>query len=135
MRITRVQASWVKFSIEENRQHVSDFGKVGSFDTGIVQIETDNGIVGIGEAKNSAGSAGVDGIGEQLMGYVQRGGFRAVKMRVGSMDGAVHVSAARVAAARAGLGPDIALMCDAHGTYTVAEAKRFCHMVRDCDLT
>lgn len=237
MRITRVQASWVRFQIEESRQHVSDFGKVGSFDTGIVQIETDNGIVGIGEAKNSAGSAGVypalvtmindeiaprlvgrdprqitaiweelyngvrahyalarghvfpdisrrgisvaaisgidialwdilgkslnvpvwqllggrkvermpayasggwagvDGIGEQLMGYVQRVGFRAVKMRVGSMDGAVHVSAARVAAARKHLGPDIALMCDAHGTYTVAEAKRFCHMVRDCDLT
>jgi L-alanine-DL-glutamate epimerase-like enolase superfamily enzyme len=40
-----------------------------------------------------------------------------------------------VQAARAALGPDVALMCDAHGTYTVAEAKRFCHMVRDCDLT
>lgn len=237
MRITRVHADWVKFPIEESRRHVSDFGRVASFDAAIVQVETDNGIVGIGEAKNAAGSAGVyaalvalindeiaprlvgrdpreivaiweelyngvrahyaiarghvfpeasrrgisiaaisgvdvalwdilgkslgvpvwqllggrkaermaayasggwagaDGIGEQLMGYVQRGGFRAVKMRVGSMDGAVHVSAARVAAARAGLGPDIALMCDAHGTYTVAEAKRFCHMVRDCDLT
>jgi L-alanine-DL-glutamate epimerase-like enolase superfamily enzyme len=55
-------------------------------------------------------------------------------MRVGAMDGAVHVSAARVAAARAHLGPDIAIMCDAHGTYTVSEAKRFCHMVRDCDV-
>ena len=237
MRITRVQADWVRFPIEEARQHVSDFGKVASFDAAIVRIETDSGIVGVGEAKNSAGSAGnyaalvslindeiaprltgrdprqivaiwedlysgvrahyalarghvfpdvsrrgisvaaisgidialwdilgkslgvpvwqllggrkaermaayasggwagADGIGEQLMGYVQRGGFRAVKMRVGSMDGAVHVSAARVIAARERLGPDIALMCDAHGTYTVAEAKRFCHMVRDCDLT
>jgi len=237
MRITRIEASWVRFPIAESRQHVSDFGKVGSFDAAIVRIETDGGIVGWGEAKNAVGSAGtyaalvtlindeiaprligrdprqivaiweelysgvrghyalarghvfpevsrrgisvaaisgidialwdilgkslgvpvcqllggakadrlpayasggwagVDGIGEQLAGYVERGGFRAVKMRVGSMDGAVYVSAARVAAARARLGPDIALMCDAHGTYTVAEAKRFCYLVRDCDLT
>ena len=32
------------------------------------------------------------------------------------------------------LGPDIELMVDAHGTYTVAEAKRFIHLVADCDL-
>jgi L-alanine-DL-glutamate epimerase-like enolase superfamily enzyme len=236
MKITRVEASWVRFPIEETRQHVSDFGRVASFDSAIVRIATDNNVEGIGEAKNSAGSAGsyaglvalinheiaprligrdprqivgiweelysgvrghyalarghafpdisrrgisvaaisgidialwdilgkslgvpvwqllggrkaerlpayasggwaaADRIGEQLMGYIQQGGFRAVKMRVGSMDGAVHVSAERVQAARARLGPDVALMCDAHGTYTVAEAKRFCHMVRDCDL-
>ena len=237
MRIARVQANWVRFPIEEGRRHVSDFGKVGSFDTAIVRIETQSGVVGWGEAKNGAGSAancaalvtlinaeiaprligrdprdivaiweelyngvrahyalarghvfpeisrrgisvaaisgidialwdilgkslgvpvwqllggrkadrlpayasggwaGVEDIGEQLQGYVERGGFRAVKMRVGAMDSAVHVSGARTIAARARLGPDIALMCDAHGTFTVAEAKRFCHMVRDCDLT
>jgi L-alanine-DL-glutamate epimerase-like enolase superfamily enzyme len=55
-------------------------------------------------------------------------------MRVGAMDGAPHRSAARVRAARAALGPDVELMVDAHGTYTVAEAKRFIHLVADCDL-
>ena len=51
-------------------------------------------------------------------------------MRVGAMDGAPHVSAARVRAARAALGPEVELMVDAHGTYTVAEAKRFIHARR-----
>jgi L-alanine-DL-glutamate epimerase-like enolase superfamily enzyme len=35
-------------------------------------------------------------IGEQLQSYIAKGGFKAVKMRVGAMDGAPHVSAARV---------------------------------------
>jgi L-alanine-DL-glutamate epimerase-like enolase superfamily enzyme len=236
MKITNVEARWIRFPIEADRQHVSDFGRVASFDTALVEIATEDGLVGAGEAKNAAGSAGtyralvtlinqeiaprligrdardigpiwddlysgvrahyararghafpeisrrglsvaaisgIDialwdllgkslgvpvwrllggrkaermpayasggwadaaGIGEQLAGYVERGGFRAVKMRVGAMDGEVHVSAARVAAARARLGPDVALMCDAHGTFTVAEAKRFCYLVRDCDV-
>ena len=50
------------------------------------------------------------------------------------MDGAAHVSASRVKLARQRLGPDIELMVDAHGTFTVAEAKRFCHLVADQDL-
>lgn len=82
----------------------------------------------------SGGWADEAGIGEQLLGYVARGGFDAVKMRVGVMDGAPHRSAARVRAARRALGPDVKLMADAHGTWTVAEAKRFCRMVDDCDL-
>src|SRR5690606_23194464 len=49
-------------------------------------------------------------------------------------DGAVPSSAARVRAARAALDSGIELMVDAHGTYTVAEAKRFVHLVADCDL-
>src|SRR2546429_10026239 len=55
-------------------------------------------------------------------------------MRVGVMDGEPHKSAARVRAARKALGPDVKLMADAHGTWTVAEAKAFCRMVEDCDL-
>src|SRR5256885_13323437 len=55
-------------------------------------------------------------------------------MRVGVMDGEPHRSAARVRAARKALGPDVKLMADAHGTWTVAEAKAFCRMVEDCDL-
>ena len=236
MRIKSAEAWWVSIPIETARQHRSDFGTLTTFDAAILRIETDDGLVGWGEGKNAAGSAGnyaalvhllnhdvapqligrnagditaiwellyngvrasqaataghampqiarrgltvaaisaVDialwdilgkhlnqpvwqllggrkadrlpayasggwasaaEIGAQLQSYIDIGGFRAVKMRVGSMDGAAHVSAARVKAARAALGPDIEIAVDAHGTYTVGDAKRLAHMVRDCDL-
>ena len=236
MKITSVRATWVHVPIPYERQHVSDFGRIASFDSVLVKVETDDGLVGWGEAKAGVGSAasgyglaaiinrdlapllvaqdprdvsrlwdvmyntpregfaldrghvlpqlgrrglsisaiaGVDialwdllgkslgapvwrllggrraermpayasggwadeaRIGEQLLGYVAQGGFRAVKMRVGVMDGEPHRSAARVRAARKALGPDVKLMADAHGTWTVAEAKAFCRMVEDCDL-
>ncbi len=236
MKITNVRATWVHVPIPYERQHTSDFGRVASFDSVVVKVETDDGLVGWGEAKAGVGSAasgyglaaiinrdyaplligqdardvsrlwdllyntpregfaaerghvlpqlgrrglsvsaiaGVDialwdllgkslgapvwrllggrraermpayasggwadeaRIGEQLLGYVTQGGFRAVKMRVGVMDGEPHRSAARVRAARRALGPDVKLMADAHGTWTVAEAKAFCRMVEDSDL-
>jgi L-alanine-DL-glutamate epimerase-like enolase superfamily enzyme len=236
MRIKTVEAWWVKIPIEASRQHRSDFGRLTTFDAAILRIETDDGIVGWGEGKNAAGSAGTYGtlvhllnhevgpkligrdpteisniwemlyngvraenaaqsghampelsrrglsvaaisavdialwdilgkslgvpvwkllggrkadrlpayasggwesaekIGDQLKSYISSGGFKALKMRVGAMDGAPHVSAARVKAARKALGPDIELMVDAHGTYTVADAKRFGALVADCDL-
>lgn len=236
MRIKTTQAWWVRIPIETARQHRSDFGQIRTFDAAIVRIETDDGLVGWGEGKNAAGSAGTYAalvtlinkefaprligkdardisviwdslyngvrahhatarghampdmarrgqtiaaisaidialwdiagkslgvpvwrllggrksehmpayasggwadaktIGDQLSGYVKQGGFKAVKMRVGAMDGAPHVSAERVKAARAALGPDIEIMVDSHGTFTVAEAKRFAHLVRDCNL-
>ncbi len=236
MRINKVQAWWVRIPIEAKRQHRSDFGQLQTFDSAIVRIETDDGLVGWGEGKNAAGSAGTYAslvhlinheiapmlvgrhagdinaiweaiyngvraelaakrghalpelsrrglsvaaisaidialwdilgkslgqpvwqllggrkadrlpayasggwadagkIGEQLQSYIDSGGFKAVKMRVGAMDGAPQVSAARVKAARKALGPEVDIMVDAHGTYTVADAKRFVHMVADCDL-
>jgi L-alanine-DL-glutamate epimerase-like enolase superfamily enzyme len=236
MRIKHVQAWWVRIPIETARQHRSDFGQVRTFDAAILRIETDDGIVGWGEGKNAAGSAGtygalvhmlnhevaplligrdprdispiwemqyngsraetaaaaghampqiarrgvpvaaisavdialwdifgkslgepvwrllggcklaampayasggwadVDGIGEQLKSYIDQGGFKGVKMRVGAMDGPPHVSAARVRAAREALGPDVDIMVDAHGTYTVAGAKRFMQLASDCNL-
>jgi L-alanine-DL-glutamate epimerase-like enolase superfamily enzyme len=82
----------------------------------------------------SGGWAGADTIGEQLLGYVAAGGFGAVKMRVGIIDGDPRHSATRVHAAREALGPEVGLMCDAHGTMSVAEAKRFCRLVEDCNL-
>jgi L-alanine-DL-glutamate epimerase-like enolase superfamily enzyme len=83
----------------------------------------------------SGGWADADGIVGQLRGYIERGGFGAVKMRVGSMDGTVAHSVARVRAARAGLGPEIGLMVDAHGTFSVKEAQRFAREVADCHLS
>ena len=236
MRIKSVQAWWVSIPIETARQHRSDFGTLTTFDAAILRIETDDGLIGWGEGKNAAGSAGqyaalvhllnhevgpaiigrqagditaiweslyngvrsdgaarhgtampslsrrgltlaaisavdialwdilgkhlgqpvwqllggrkaerlpayasggwapADQIGAQLQGYIDAGGYRAVKMRVGSMDHAPHVSAARVRAARAALGPEIEIAVDAHGTYSVAGAKRFAQLVADCDL-
>ena len=236
MKITRVEATWLRVPIPEEQQHVSDFGRAATFDTALVRIETDAGITGVGEAKVSAGSPGdyhgvvaiinhefgpgligqdpgniagiweglysgtrghyaltrghvfpamsrrgvsisaISGIdialwdilgkslnapiwqllggrktdsmpayasggwadakeiGAQLQGYVDKGGFKAVKMRVGVFDGPPGASAERVVAAREALGAGIDLMVDAHGTYTVSEAKQFCRLVRDCGL-
>ena len=236
MKIRSVQATWLHVPIPEAQVQVSDFGRIDSFDTTLVRIETDTGLVGHGEAKASVGSGGVyhslvaaierelapvligqdprdvarlwevmysgvrahyalrrgrvfpilgrrgvtisaisgvdmalwdllgqslgvpvwrllggkvhdrlpayasggwageEGIGRQLRGYVERGGFRAVKMRVGVMDGDVMTSVRRVRAARAGVGDGVEIMADAHGTFGVAEAKRFCREVADCRL-
>ena len=82
----------------------------------------------------SGGWAPAEAIGAQLRSYIDRGGFGAVKMRVGAADGEARHSAARVRAAREALGPGIDIMCDAHGTFAVAEAKRFCRLVADCDI-
>jgi D-galactarolactone cycloisomerase len=81
----------------------------------------------------SGGWANAEKIGEQLNGYVSKG-FSGVKMRVGIMDETVLNSVTRVRAAREALGPDIKLMADAHGTFSVPEAKQFCRGVEDCNL-
>lgn len=81
----------------------------------------------------SGGWADAEGIGDQLGSYVAEG-FGAIKMRVGIMDGDVDTSIARVRAAREALGPKIGLMCDAHGTFTAREARRFCHHLEDCNI-
>ena len=236
MRIKSAQAWWVSIPIEAARQHRSDFGTLTTFDAAILRIETEDGLVGWGEGKNAAGSAGtyaalvhllntevapqligrnagditpiwemlyngvrapaaarhghampglsrrgltlaaisaVDialwdilgkhlgqpiwqllggrkaerlpayasggwadaaGIGAQLASYIDQGGYKSVKMRVGSMDPSPQTSAARVRAARTALGPEVEIAVDAHGTYTVGQAKRFAHLVADCDL-
>ena len=56
MKINSVQATWVHVPIPYERQHVSDFGRVASFDSVIVKIEAD-GLVGWGEAKAGVGSS------------------------------------------------------------------------------
>ncbi|MEZ4737162.1 MAG: mandelate racemase/muconate lactonizing enzyme family protein [Caldilineaceae bacterium] len=236
MIITDVDAVWLSCPIPYEKQHVSDFGRLASFDMTLVKVTTDKGLVGYGEAKAAVGSAGTcaslvevvrrdlrpillgqdprnigrlwemmyngsrdhyalargrafpilgrrgltiaamsgvdmalwdllgkamdapvvqllggpiretmpayasggwadaETIGAQLQSYIDRGGFRAVKMRVGVMDGDVATSVARVRAARAGVGPKVDIMVDAHGTYSVPEAKRFCRELEDVGL-
>lgn len=85
------------------------------------------------EAYASGGWADAQNIGNQLSGYVEKG-FQAVKMRVGIMDDTVASSIERVKAARAALGPAIKIMTDAHGTFSIPEAKQFCRGVEDCNL-
>lgn len=233
MKITSVKAYWLKVPIPEDKASVSDFGRNIYFNTTLVRVDTDAGLVGYGEAKASVGSlgdqrtlvtvieqelapliigqdprnisglweimyngsrahyalsrgrvfpilsrrgitiSGVSGIdmalwdilgkavdcpvhqllggkcrdnlpayasggwaneeniGEELLSYIQKGGFKAVKMRVGVMDGEVATSARRVRAARKALGEGISIMVDAHGTFSVAEAKRFSREVEE----
>ena len=76
------------------------------------------------EAYASGGWADAEEIGDQLKGYCDKG-FKGVKMRVGSMDDTVDYSVRRVKEARATLGDGIKIMADAHGTFSVPEAKRF----------
>ena len=42
----------------EARQHRTDFGRIASFDSTLVRVETRSGLVGYGEAKAAVGSAG-----------------------------------------------------------------------------
>lgn len=53
-----VTARWLHCPIPPERQHVSDFGRIASFDMTLVRIETGQGLVGWGEAKAAVGSAG-----------------------------------------------------------------------------
>jgi L-alanine-DL-glutamate epimerase-like enolase superfamily enzyme len=235
VKIVDVSARWLHCPIPQERQHVSDFGRIDSFDMALVRVEADDGLVGWGEAKAAVGSAGscatlvaciddelgpalighdprrvnaaadllyngprvgyaasrgrvfpilgrrgltvsaisgidmalwdlcgralgapvvdlwggacrgdmalyasggwadADGIGAELGRYVAAG-FGAVKMRVGVIDGSVGASVERVAAARGALGDGIELMVDAHGTFSVAEAKRFAAGVEPCGV-
>jgi D-galactarolactone cycloisomerase len=236
MRIRDVRATWLRHPIPEASQHVSDFGRLTTFDITLVEVETEEGLIGYGESKGAVGSTANNGavvasverelrplllgqdarqitrlwevmyngsrahfaldrgrgfpilgrrgvtisamsgvdmalwdllgksldvpvyqllggrcrdslpayasggwadeerIAAQLRSYVDRGRFGAVKMRVGSMDGTVERSIARVRAARAGLGPEIGIMVDAHGTFSVREAQQFARGVEECHL-
>lgn len=56
--IADVKAQWISFPIPENAQHVSDFGRMTSFDMTLVTLTLENGIKGYGEAKAAVGSQG-----------------------------------------------------------------------------
>ena len=81
MIIRDVDACWLSVPIPIERQHVSDFGRITSFDMALVRIEADDGLVGWGEAKAAVGSAGGcaalvscinDELGRQLVGQDAR---------------------------------------------------------------
>jgi L-alanine-DL-glutamate epimerase-like enolase superfamily enzyme len=235
VKITAVRATWLSARIPPERAHVSDFGRNDSFNTCLVEIDTDAGHTGLGESKVGVGNLGnyaavvelirrdlgpaivgrdpgditaiwdalysgarahygaregrlfptvgrrgitvaaisgidialwdiagralgvpvwrllggkyrdrvpayasggwapVGGIGKQLAQYVERG-HRAVKLRVGLQDKSVDDSVARVREVRDTLGPEVGIMVDAHGTWSVRDALRFARKVETCDL-
>ena len=53
MKITSITATWLHVPIPEERRHKSDYGVTDSFDTTLVRVETDAGIVGWGEARGA----------------------------------------------------------------------------------
>ncbi|WP_116125508.1 mandelate racemase/muconate lactonizing enzyme family protein [Lewinella sp. IMCC34183] len=81
----------------------------------------------------SGGWADKDALGDQLKSYVDHG-YGGVKMRVGAMDDTLARTVDRVGEARRALGPDIDIMADAHGTFSVAEARRFARQTEDLNL-
>ncbi|MGO4918661.1 mandelate racemase/muconate lactonizing enzyme family protein [Maribacter spongiicola] len=235
MKITNIEAFWLRCPIPKEKQHFSDYGLLTNFDMTLVVVTTDTGLQGFGEAKAAVGSSGscasivscienelkpqligkdarnisriwehiyngtrdhyslsrgrkfpilgrrgltisamsgidtalwdikgktlgvpvvellggscrdkmpayasggwakADAIGDQLLGYTSKG-FSGVKMRVGIMDQTVAESIKRVKAAREALPEHIKLMTDAHGTFSVPEAKQFTKGVEDCNL-
>src|SRR6188472_1667724 len=58
MRIRKVSATGLHVPIPEARQHTTDFGRIRAFDSTLVRVETEGGLVGFGEAKAAVGSAG-----------------------------------------------------------------------------
>ncbi len=58
MKIASVRASWLRALIPPERAQTSDFGRNDTFSTCLVEIETDSGLTGLGEAKVSVGNLG-----------------------------------------------------------------------------
>lgn len=83
----------------------------------------------------SGGWASSDQIATELGSYVQDG-FDAVKMRVvGAEEFSIASTVERVAAARDGIGPDIELMIDAHGSLDTPTAIKLARRLEEYDLT
>lgn len=72
-----------------------------------------------------------DDLGQELRSYSEAGHTR-VKLKVGGAD--LDEDAARVAAARQAIGPDISLLVDAHYTFGEVEALRFAEAVAPYDV-
>lgn len=82
----------------------------------------------------SGGWAPGDEAEEEMGGYAARG-FSAVKMRVVGRDGfSVENTVRRVRAARRGIGDDVELMIDAHGSLDVSTAIRLARILEEYDL-
>lgn len=77
-------------------------------------------------------SRSIDELQREAADFV-RGGYRAVKVRVGKFD--CNADVARVRAVREAIGPDVALMADANQQLTVRDAIRLGRALEEFDLT
>ncbi|MCH8826640.1 MAG: mandelate racemase/muconate lactonizing enzyme family protein [Chloroflexi bacterium] len=83
----------------------------------------------------SGGWAPGDEAEQEMGGYASKG-FTAVKMRVVGRDGfSIENTVRRVKAARRGIGPNVELMIDAHGSLDVSTAKRLARELEEYDLS
>lgn len=57
-RIVDVRASWLQAPMPPEKRHTSSFGLMDTFNTGLITIETEDGLVGFGEGKVHVGSGG-----------------------------------------------------------------------------
>ena len=86
-------------------------------------------------AYGSGGWAPGDEAEQEMAGYASKG-FSAVKMRVVGRDGfSVENTVRRVRAARRGIGPDVELMIDAHGSLDVSTAIRLAKELEEYNLS
>lgn len=82
----------------------------------------------------SGGWAPGDQAAEEMASYVAKG-YSAVKMRAEGRDGfSIRKSLHRIAAARRGIGPDVELMVDAHGSLDVATSIRLATRMEEHDV-
>ncbi|HDZ07328.1 hypothetical protein LCGC14_0118210 [marine sediment metagenome] len=58
MKITNIEAFWLRCPIPKEKQHFSDYGLLTNFDMTLVVVTTDTGLQGFGEAKAAVGSSG-----------------------------------------------------------------------------
>ena len=71
---------------------------------------------------------------QEMAGYAAKG-FSAVKMRAEGRDGfTIEKSIRRIAAARRGIGPDVELMVDAHGSLDVSTALRLARRMEEYNV-
>ncbi len=85
-------------------------------------------------AYGSGGWAPGDEAEAELGGYADKG-FSAVKMRVVGRDGfSIENTVRRVKAARRGIGPDVELMIDAHGSLDVSTSIRLAKALEAYDI-
>lgn len=82
----------------------------------------------------SGGWAPGDEAEKEMAGYAAKG-FSAVKMRAEGRDGfSIRKAIQRIAAARRGIGPDVELMVDAHGSLDVSTAIRLAKRMEEYDV-
>jgi L-alanine-DL-glutamate epimerase-like enolase superfamily enzyme len=85
-------------------------------------------------AYGSGGWAPGDEAEAEMAGYAAKG-FTAVKMRVVGRDGfSIDKTVRRVKAARRGIGPNVELMIDAHGSLDVSTAIRLAQALEPYDI-